>query len=92
VFEREAGGALVVAGDDERRNLNELTFTPCCRTGSLLRSGDVAVRFHLFAVVGGHHGEQGLLDRAHGTAPQLLANSIMGSSMRGPPDAPLTSH
>ena len=65
----QAGGALGVAGHDQRGDVNELTFAPRCLTGLLLRLEDVAIRSHGVAVVGSHHGEQDMLDGGHGRAP-----------------------
>jgi hypothetical protein len=82
VFEREAGGARPVAGDDERGDLDELALTTCGRTTSLLGARDVAGRGDVVAATRSQHGEEGVLDGEVGH----------GVSVRGGADAWLTSH
>lgn len=81
VLERQARRADPVAGDDQRGDLDDLTFAARRSPRLLLRAGDVAVGGGAVAATRRHHGEQGVLDREVSHA---------GSLRRGA-DARLTS-
>jgi hypothetical protein len=65
VLEGESGGTLTVTGNDQRRNLDDLTLTPRRGTNVLLCLRDVFLRAGPVATGRGHDREQGLLDRVH---------------------------
>ena len=65
MLERESGGAVSVAGDDQRRDLDDLALT----TGRCARvppgAGDVLRGRGSVVAVRGHDREEGMLDRVH---------------------------
>ena len=81
VFERQAAGAVDVAGDDECGDLDELAFASSGRASLLLGVGDVVGGGDLVAATRRQHGEEGVFDGEVGH----------GVSVRGGADARLSS-
>ena len=81
VFERQAPGAVDVAGDDQCGDLDELAFASSGRASLLLGVGDVVGGGGLVAATCRQHGEEGVFDGEVGH----------GVSVRGAADGRLSS-
>jgi len=66
VLEGESGRPLALSFNDQPRDLDNLTFTASGRSGVTLGPGQLRKRGRRVAAVGGHDGEEGVLDRVHG--------------------------
>jgi hypothetical protein len=77
MFERQATGAVHVAGDDQRGDLDELALTSSGRASLLLGAGDVVGGGDLVAATRGQYGEEGVFDGevGHGVSVRRDADS-----------------
>ncbi len=82
MLEREPDGALAIAGDDQRSDLDHLALSPCGRTRLVLCGGNVGRCSASVAATRSRHREQGELD---GEMSHV-------DSVRQQADAELTSH
>lgn len=81
VLEGEASSAPLIAGNHQRGDLDDLTFASRRGPGVLPGAGDVAMGRDAVTAIGGHHGEQGVLDGVG-----------HGGTLRPEADPRLTSH
>ena len=65
MLERQPGGAVPLAGEGERSDLDDLALTAGRRASLLLGPGDVSLRSDGVAAIGRQHGQQGVFDCAH---------------------------
>jgi hypothetical protein len=66
VLERESSGAFSCSGNDQRRDLDNLTLASSGGAGVVLCPDELLERGSRVAVVGCHYCEEGVLDRVHG--------------------------
>ena len=95
MFERQAAGAVDVAGDDECGDLDELALTSSGRASLLLGVGDVVGGGGLVAATCRQHGEEGVLDGevGHGVSVRGAADAEaeLPLKMVGVPSVPCAS-
>jgi hypothetical protein len=82
VFERQAAGAVHVAGDDQCGDLDELALTASGRAGLLLGVGDVVGGGDLVAAARRQHGEEGVFDGEVGHDVSVRRDADAGLSWR----------